>query len=474
MCGYARTLAGNMRRLQVHSIKIEPLYKLVRSEVTAQQQRSTYLISTLQHSFGVLPAVGALAILGWLLSYSSYGIDFTDEGYYLLWMADPFIYDASASQFGFLYHPFYVLFDGNIAALRQFNVVTTFCLAWVLTYTWATATLEGETRFSFDKIAATAGLATSALVLFDEWLPTPSYNGLALHALLISGIGVILAVRVFTPKSFLGWALIGISGWLAFMAKPTTALALAVGVILWSLIARKFSFRLGIFAAFTAVALVSLSVLIIDGSFSTLLVRLQTGVDLARYLNPGYTLSSSIRLDDLRLPIRTKFALLITLLVTFLAIFGATKPQMFGRFIAYLLAAVAIVVTMTLTLGLVHQAPGFGRFQGLLLFAVAIAVALAALIASRKKCFSADTSSGFGCCFSFRLDAGHSRFWNREKLLGERSVGRHLLDTCRDRVSRPYRSPARKLVRSTVFGAFYRGHYSDSPPDWHPQTLPPA
>lgn len=69
--------------------------------------------------------VGTVFMLFFVFLYSRYGFDFTDESYYLSWIANPFDYAASATQFGFIYHPLYVLLDGNIAALRQANILIT-------------------------------------------------------------------------------------------------------------------------------------------------------------------------------------------------------------------------------------------------------------------------------------------------------------------------------------------------------------
>ena len=33
-----------------------------------------------------------VVILYWLFKYSVYGLDFTDEGFYLNWISDPFLY----------------------------------------------------------------------------------------------------------------------------------------------------------------------------------------------------------------------------------------------------------------------------------------------------------------------------------------------------------------------------------------------
>jgi hypothetical protein len=165
-----------------------------------------------QYLLTVLAAGGTFLILGWLLKYSAYGFDFTDESFYLVWIANPFIYDGSITQFGFVYHPLYKLLGSDIAALRQANILLTFGLAWILTYLFLASMAVDLIKNRFTLLAISAGLATSALIIFSSWLPTPSYNSLALHALLISATGLILADKNFHRKSIIGWILIGIGG----------------------------------------------------------------------------------------------------------------------------------------------------------------------------------------------------------------------------------------------------------------------
>ena len=81
-------------------------------------------------------ALVSVCTLIWLLWYCRYGMDFTDEGHYLHWISNPFIYPVSFTQFGFVYHPLYELLNGNIVALRQANILILFGLAWVLTNTF--------------------------------------------------------------------------------------------------------------------------------------------------------------------------------------------------------------------------------------------------------------------------------------------------------------------------------------------------
>ena len=67
-----------------------------------------------------------------IFSLSNSGIDLTDEGYYLNWINNPYIYKSSIFQFGFLYNPIFVFFDENISNLRRANIIINFLLSYCL------------------------------------------------------------------------------------------------------------------------------------------------------------------------------------------------------------------------------------------------------------------------------------------------------------------------------------------------------
>ena len=58
----------------------------------------------------ILLICSSILILGWILYYCQYGFEFTDDAFYLVWVKNPFLYEVSASQFGFFYHPFFKKF----------------------------------------------------------------------------------------------------------------------------------------------------------------------------------------------------------------------------------------------------------------------------------------------------------------------------------------------------------------------------
>ncbi len=333
-------------------------------------------------------AICTASTIGWLLFYSDYGIDLTDESFYLVWMSNPFNYGQSATQFGFVYHPLYLLLDGNIAALRQANILMTFCLAWVLINVFfktvfAKQSLQNTQRLIISGAVATAGLAS--LVFAGSWLPTPSYNSLAFQALLVAATGLLLANKDVSRASVIGWFLIGVGGWLAFMAKPTTAAALGLFIGFYLLMTRKFNVRLLAIALATASVLLIFSALIIDGSIIAFIARLQGGVEIASTLGGGHSLVQLLRLDEFQLNARAKTILFFSAATIFFnAYLFQAKTKIFA-YVGFVLSMVVVLATLLTLFGLVHQILNIGQFQSLLLWAVPFAAILLGLSKYRLR-----------------------------------------------------------------------------------------
>ncbi len=258
---------------------------------------STHESKKVDHLLLLLVAIGGVATLAWMLNYSRYGIDFTDEGIYLVWAANPFQYDASVTQFGFIHHPLYLLVNGNIAHMRQFNVGITFGLAFLLCLAVFEVTRSGDTS-RFSSAVSSLGLATASLVVFSLWLVTPSYNSLNLHALLISAVGVVCCSASTSRWRFAGLVVLGIGGWLSFMAKPSTAVALGLLVVIYWAAHGKLRFKHLLVPIAVACALLLLSAWVIDGSVLQFKERISNGLAVGSLLGGGHSIEELIRLDE--------------------------------------------------------------------------------------------------------------------------------------------------------------------------------
>jgi len=347
-----------------------------------------------------LCAAGTILILSWLLKFSSYGIEFTDESFYLVSIANPYLYDWSTTQFGFIYHALYWLLGGDIATLRQANILITFGLTWSLAVLLLKSmTSEIAEQRSVLYITA-AGLSTASLIAFESWITTPSYNSLALQSLLTTSIGLMLCKKISSPKSTLGWILIGVGGWLAFMAKPSTACALAIGVFVYLVIARKLSARMIFIAALSAAAPLLLSALLMDGSVLKFIDRLRVGIQFTEYLGAGHTIESIIRLDIFELTPREELVIIYLAagcsISTLIALSNNTTTKYLSLFPSILL----LCLTAAISLDALTLTTGFGKFQTLVIWGIISSMAALGLIGGAKK-LSSVTAEQWGIALLF-------------------------------------------------------------------------
>ncbi len=329
-------------------------------------------------------AIGSACIVSWLLGSCQYGFDFTDEGYYLVWISNPFIYDWSATQFGFVYHPLYRLLGGDIVALRQANILITFCLAWILVNILLKTVGGGNALTKLQSLVIAAGFATASLLFLNTWLPTPSYNSLALQALLVAAVGLLLAGPNPSPSSLVGWALLGLGGWLAFMAKPTTAMALSVCVGLYLLLASKLNARLILFSVGIALAALIVSGLAIDDSLIKFVGRLRTASEFYGYLDGGHSLAKSIRFDRFHLRGRDQIFMIGATFAASLAAHFCVAERERSKWFGFVLATGFLLIVLVVSFDGPVIPGELGPFQGLLICTVPLAAVMAAALQWQK------------------------------------------------------------------------------------------
>ena len=341
--------------------------------------------SPYQVELWILSGIATALIWAWLLRYSHYGFDFTDESYYLAWMSHPEYFRYSGSQFGFVYHPLYQLLGGKIALLRQVNMGLTFGLAWCLCYVYQTTFLGLKSLKVTQQCVLSAAFATSALVFMNTWLPTPSYNSLNLQALIIAAIGLITLDKTASFKSILGWIALGVGGWLAFMAKPTTALILGMMSIVYLLITQQFILRRVAIAIIAAIALLMLSAVLIDGSVAGFYKRLEGGLSIYRLLEGGHTTQSLLNLNTFRLKHTPRTAIVVLTLLFFVTGVLSQVSARWGRSLSFALSVVISAMIIGIIWGFIPQTVGCGRFQGLLLWAIPLATLLIVATSYRNR-----------------------------------------------------------------------------------------
>lgn len=340
------------------------------SKTISTGEGARYGALSIIYFLAILSAVATILLLWWIIKYSAYGIDFTDESFYLVWIANPFQYTKSTTQFGFFYNPLYLLLDGDIASLRRANVLITFSLAWGVTYFTLVAFSARLKKSLFIVHSASSAFATSSLAIFDSWLITPSYNSLNFQALMIVVIGLTLANKNIDRPSLVGWILIGVGGWMTLMAKPTSALALTIVILFYLLFARKFSARMLLLTIAISISLIMLSALAIDGSFVGFVKRLYLGSELSRLLAGGYTLKQILRIDGFHL-VRNFFIFIIFLFsAIYISFWSLLKKSRKLIFLPLLFSIILFLCTALISLNWIHSSFELGEFQGLLMLGV--------------------------------------------------------------------------------------------------------
>ncbi|MGB3539493.1 MAG: hypothetical protein WBA42_15150 [Mesorhizobium sp.] len=243
----------------------------------------------------VASAALGLLLIGMMLAYARYGYDFTDEGFYLVRISDPFANAPAVSQFGIVYYPFYRLLNGGIAELRQFNLSITFlsgaCLCFVALH-------QQKRRFSTPALLlVSVAVASMTLLINASFLLTPNYSSLALQGLILTAIGLILAQHEAHPWSVAGWLLTAFGGWLVFLAKLPSAALLAVFALIYLAAMRKLRLALLLLAVGFAILLLLGTALVLDGSIMGFVERLQRGAARLASLE-GRTISQILRWDS--------------------------------------------------------------------------------------------------------------------------------------------------------------------------------
>jgi hypothetical protein len=142
------------------------------------------------------------------------------------------------------------LVDGNIAWLRRLNFFITFVLACTLVYLVINNLARFEKINKVIQCILSGGIAISSLTC--AYIQTPGYNHLTFQALLIVSIGIALIDVTKFNKNVLSYIIIGVGGWLTFMAKPSSAVGLAVLVLIYIILSKQFQLRFLLIAAVTS------------------------------------------------------------------------------------------------------------------------------------------------------------------------------------------------------------------------------
>lgn len=314
----------------------------------------------------ILCCLSTILILHLILKFSAYGIDFTDEGFYLNWISNPYLYKRSLSQFGFIYHPIFNLIDFNISLLRRINFIITFMLATIFIY-FLFNKLTNYSKFNkIIQVILSSGLSTISLTYL--YIQTPSYNHLTLQGLILTGIGIIL----INNKSFFSYIVIGVGCWLTFMAKPTSGIGLAFLILIYLLITFQFRFKYILITTFTLCLLFLASSLIIDDSIKKFCYRYIFSYEISKLLQSGHNINSIFRIDEINISFKIKKTILIIFTLSSLCIFFEYSKNKLIKFISISFCFLLFVFIFLISLFDIDWNPDFGLYQPYQIFGILI------------------------------------------------------------------------------------------------------
>ncbi|MBL6613006.1 MAG: hypothetical protein ISP45_03235 [Reyranella sp.] len=232
-------------------------------------------------------ASATLAACTSLLTWAAWrGIDVSDEAYYVISGLDPFAYRYSITQFGFIWHPFYLATGGNIIAVRLVGLLFLLASATFLA-TALTQFLQSRLRHDQQsQVTIIITIVAAGAWHFSFGLLTPSYNELNLIGLDLFLGSLLLhasATNAGGPMTWFTPILAGCALTLIALAKPSSAVA-AVAMGFWWQAATTSPkpIQATLIAALTSVVSLAVAAWLIDGSLLSFAARVVGALNLPR------------------------------------------------------------------------------------------------------------------------------------------------------------------------------------------------
>ncbi len=267
-------------------------------------------------------------VVGWILRKADHGFDLSDESFYMIWIERPFEYPVSSTQFGSVLSIPFALVGNDLIVFRQLNILTTFGLAFVVAYQLLGPWLRRLDCTLLVSLAVSAAFALPSLTVMTYWLLTPSYNSL-------NGVAFLLVcVAVFSHpqterRQMIAALLIGLGGYLSFMAKPTSAAVLGVMVLgfVWGI--ERWCWKSLLVAVCSAFSFLIISMSWVAGDPISFVVELREALELSR--DPDYSFLRLIRWNSPHLDTRWRMTFGVASLLLFVLLRVANR-RVVGEF----------------------------------------------------------------------------------------------------------------------------------------------
>ena len=256
-------------------------------------------------------------LFAWVLMFrvSFRGLDFSDEGKYLLDSFAPSAGTFNITHYGYVYSALFRLLDFNIPLFRLANLVITYLLSILTTYLTLRNIVKVRKIDSLEIFLISTALGLISISFFlPILLITPSYNSLTFQSLLLCSAFIVGFISkksdsIFNKYSFL----LGGSFCLLFLAKPTSFILLLAIFLILTITERGISVA-SILVFLSALSfLLCFSSLLIYGNLLELFFSVKNGSYAALGLTDSYGFVSQINL--LKIPNSLNWVVLSTLLL---------------------------------------------------------------------------------------------------------------------------------------------------------------
>jgi hypothetical protein len=240
----------------------------------------------------------AWAILGGCIVFFAWashrGFDVTDDAVHLVWAKSPYVFPISLSQYGFFWHPIYLLVGGDITLFR----IGGLCVLLVCGTAFALASdrfaaarpASGERR-----VLVLLPIVACVFWQYRQWTPSPGYNVLNLSAMMLFFTALMRSpertsdARQPDLVATLGWAaLAGVALGVIALTKMTSGVATACLGLIWLVLipSRRPLASLAVAIGLAAATMLA-GALLIDGAPALFLHRNLGAFQYMRALDKG-------------------------------------------------------------------------------------------------------------------------------------------------------------------------------------------
>jgi hypothetical protein len=174
----------------------------------------------------------------------------------------------------------------------------------------------------------------------------------------------------------------GVGVWIAFMGKPSTALALAVGLFLCLIYTKKYSIKLSAVAVFILCVLLIATAFVIDGGVIDFIKRFQLGMEFGQILVDK--LNNILRIDGFEFW-EVMPHIILSVIVLLIAVSSGMAKNNLHKYVGVFILGLLLAVILNVLLGQSDFTFDMvRRFQGLLIFIIVFASSIAGVVLQRS------------------------------------------------------------------------------------------